>query len=203
MRHKFTLGRGLAALLSISIGALPSLGAKPAILAYSRTNTPNISVVLPPSYISIVEREPEFRRRSDGPTIIPLSLKRAKPLGGTTSDVGWICRGSLPTCATLGDTNYWIDQTNGQIALGSPTDIVRVTAIGKWTAYEAFPLCGRNTPSGSFYPSGGQCYAVWLESPSKVVSFEILLGPNGGCAAFNQCWASQLKILRRMFASLE
>jgi hypothetical protein len=90
--------------------------------------------------------------------IIELSLSKRRPVGGTRSDVGWVCHGSLSTCAASGDTqNYWLDKTVNELRIGDPTEPVLKAQFGPWNAYEAFPLCGWTSPRGVSSPYGGQC----------------------------------------------
>jgi hypothetical protein len=137
-------------------------------------------------------------------TNIDISLTKRKELGGVKHDVGWICHGSVTSCAIASGTqNYWVDAASGEIRVGDPTEPVRKMQLGSWIAYEAFPLCGWTSHTGVFSPYGGQCYAVVLASDKKTVSFQILLGPNTGCKDVEKCWAKQLARLRRMMRSVE
>lgn len=138
------------------------------------------------------------------PAIYDFALVKQRAIGGTPSDSGSVCLASANTCARTGATlNYWIDNATSKIQLGDPTEPVGERQIGKWDAFEAFPLCGWTSSTGTPSPYGGQCYAVVLTSASKTVSFQFLLGRNAGCKEFEKCWKTQLAMLRRMLASVE
>lgn len=133
---------------------------------------------------------------------IEFSLAKVKPLGGTRSDIGWLCLDSTENCAKIpGTQNYWIDEASDEIKVGSQTESVHKRRIGKWVAFEAFPLCGWTSESIGFNPAGGQCYSVVLSGKEKTISFNILLGQNKGCKDIEMCWKIQLNQLRQMLGS--
>jgi hypothetical protein len=143
----------------------------------------NITVRSPANlYKSFAEREIDPSQSSNERiSKYELYLTKRIPIGGIKNDVGLLCAGPIDECATsLVNENYWLDQASGEVKIGNPTESVREVRLGRWKAYEAFPLCGWSSATGESNAYGGQCYGVVLSSASKTIGFQILLGRNMG-----------------------
>lgn len=100
----------------------------------------HISVQLPVEiYSTVLERDPG---NGASPTLVTtsaepsmtnvdISLTKRKVFGGVQHDVGWVCYGSVSSCAIASGTqNYWVDEATGEMRVGGPTEPVKKTQLG-------------------------------------------------------------------------
>lgn len=133
--------------------------------------------------------------------LFDITLTRSRQIGGSSSDSGTVCRGTVAKCQSIGQgiLPYWIDAGNS-LRIGEPTEVVREVVIANRRAFEAFPLCGWDH-RGATMPVGGQCYTVVMPLENKVVSLSFLLGKNVGCRRYESCWRKELAKVRAIAAS--